>query len=60
LNPISRNKLEKTAMLKIYGHEVSGNSYKVKLLASLLQLEYKWIRIESVRQLPNFVGMGGV
>ena len=36
-------------MLKIYGHEVSGNSYKVKLLAALLQIEYEWVRIDLMK-----------
>ncbi|MDX1976934.1 MAG: glutathione S-transferase [Pseudanabaenaceae cyanobacterium bins.68] len=35
-------------MLKIYGHEVSGNSFKVKLLAALLQIEYEWIKIDLI------------
>jgi glutathione S-transferase len=36
-------------MLKIYGHEVSGNSYKVKLFASILNLEYEWVRIDLLK-----------
>jgi glutathione S-transferase len=37
-----------TQMIKIYGHEVSGNVYKVKLLAALLGLEYEWVRIDLI------------
>jgi glutathione S-transferase len=33
-------------MMKLYGHELSGNSYKVKLLLSLLHLEFEWIKID--------------
>jgi glutathione S-transferase len=33
-------------MIKLYGHELSGNSYKVKLLLSLLGLEFQWIKID--------------
>jgi len=36
-------------MIKIYGHEVSGNAYKVKLLATLLGLEYEWIRVDLMK-----------
>jgi glutathione S-transferase len=35
-------------MLKIYGHEVSGNAYKVKLLAAFLNIEYEWIKINLI------------
>jgi glutathione S-transferase len=33
-------------MIKLYGHELSGNSYKVKLLLSLLNLEFEWIKLD--------------
>lgn len=36
-------------MIKIYGHEVSGNAYKVKLLVALLGLEYEWVRIDLMK-----------
>ena len=36
-------------MVKIYGHEVSGNAYKVKLLASLLGIEYEWVRVDLMK-----------
>lgn len=33
-------------MIKLYGHELSGNSYKVKLMLSLLALDYEWIKVD--------------
>jgi glutathione S-transferase len=33
-------------MIKLYGHELSGNSYKVKLLLSLLHIEFDWIKVD--------------
>lgn len=33
-------------MIQLYGHELSGNSYKAKLLLSLLNLEYEWIKVD--------------
>jgi glutathione S-transferase len=33
-------------MIKLYGHELSGNCYKVKLLLSLLGLDYEWIKVD--------------
>lgn len=33
-------------MIKLYGHEVSGNSYKVKLMLSLLGIEYEWLKVD--------------
>jgi len=36
-------------MIKLYGHEVSGNSYKVRLLLSLLNLEYQWIKVDLMK-----------
>ncbi|MBW4657979.1 MAG: glutathione S-transferase [Drouetiella hepatica Uher 2000/2452] len=33
-------------MIKLYGHEISGNSYKVRLFLSLLQLEFEWIKVD--------------
>jgi glutathione S-transferase len=36
-------------MIKLYGHEVSGNSYKVRLMLSLLNLEYEWIKIDLMK-----------
>ncbi|MDJ0660763.1 MAG: glutathione S-transferase [Crocosphaera sp.] len=36
-------------MIKLYGHELSGNSYKVRLFLELLQLEYEWIRVDLMK-----------
>lgn len=36
-------------MIKLYGYELSGNSYKVKLMLSLLKLEYEWIKVDLLK-----------
>ncbi|MDF5728207.1 MAG: glutathione S-transferase [Rhizonema sp. PD38] len=36
-------------MIKLYGHELSGNSYKVELLLSLLGIEYEWIKVDLLK-----------
>lgn len=36
-------------MMKLYGHELSGNSYKAKLLLSLLSLEYEWVKVDLLK-----------
>ncbi len=36
-------------MIQLYGHELSGNSYKAKLLLSLLGLEYEWIQVDLLK-----------
>ena len=33
-------------MIKLYGHELSGNSYKVKLLLALLRVDYEWVKVD--------------
>lgn len=33
-------------MLRLHGHELSGNSYKVRLLLDLLPLPYEWVRVD--------------
>ncbi len=33
-------------MITLYGHEMSGNSYKVRLLLELLNLEYEWVKVD--------------
>ncbi len=33
-------------MIKLYGHELSGNSYKAKLMLSLLDLDYEWVKVD--------------
>jgi len=37
------------AMIKLHGHEISGNSYKVRLMLSLLNLEYEWVRVNLMK-----------
>ncbi len=32
-------------MIQLYGHALSGNSYKVKLMLSLLGLDYEWVPV---------------
>ncbi len=36
-------------MIKLYGHELSGNSYKVRLFLELLQIEYQWIKVDLMK-----------
>lgn len=36
-------------MIKLYGHELSGNSYKVRLFLELLQLDYEWIKVDLMK-----------
>ncbi|MDY7023307.1 MAG: glutathione S-transferase [Cyanobacteriota bacterium] len=36
-------------MIKLYGLELSGNSYKVKLFLELLNLEYEWIEVDLLK-----------
>jgi glutathione S-transferase len=47
-------------MIKLYGHEISGNSYKVRLMLSLLNLEYEWIKVDLMKgehKLPEYLAM---
>ena len=47
-------------MIKLYGDEISGNSYKVRLMLSLLNLEYEWIPIDLVKgeqKSPEYLAM---
>lgn len=47
-------------MIKLYGHEISGNSYKVRLLLSLLNLEYEWIKVDLMKgehKSPEFLAL---
>lgn len=47
-------------MIKLYGHELSGNSYKVKLLLSLLGIEYEWIKVDVLKgehKSPEFLSL---
>ncbi|MEC4816022.1 MAG: glutathione S-transferase [Scytonema sp. PMC 1069.18] len=36
-------------MIKLYGHEMSGNSYKVRLLLELLNVEYEWNKVDLMK-----------
>ncbi|EDY39363.1 glutathione S-transferase protein [Cyanobium sp. PCC 7001] len=36
-------------MIKLYGHELSGNSYKPRLLLHLLDVPYTWVRIDLMK-----------
>lgn len=36
-------------MIKLYGHEMSGNSYKVRLFLELLKVEYEWIKVDLMK-----------
>lgn len=36
-------------MIKLYGHEMSGNSYKVRLFLELLGLDYEWIKVDLMK-----------
>lgn len=36
-------------MIKLYGHEISGNSYKARLMLSLLNLDYEWVRVDLMK-----------
>ncbi len=47
-------------MIQLYGHELSGNSYKVKLMLSLLGLEYEWIKVDllaGAHKKPEFLAL---
>lgn len=33
-------------MIKLYGHEISGNSYKARLLLELMKVDYEWIKVD--------------
>ena len=47
-------------MIKLYGHELSGNSYKAKLMLSLLGLDYEWIKVDlsvGAHKQPEFLAL---
>ena len=47
-------------MIKLYGYELSGNSYKAKLMLSLLGLEYEWIKVDllaGAHKQPEFLAL---
>ena len=46
--------------MKVYGDIRSGNCYKIKLLASLLDIEYEWVSIDVMSgftRTPEFLAM---
>lgn len=47
-------------MIKLYGHEISGNCYKVRLMLSLLNLECEWIKVDLMKgehKSPEYLAM---
>ncbi|MCP2727750.1 glutathione S-transferase family protein [Limnofasciculus baicalensis] len=36
-------------MIKLYGHEMSGNSYKARLFLELLRIDYEWIKVDLMK-----------
>ena len=36
-------------MIKLCGHEMSGNSYKPRLLLELLNIEYEWVKVDLMK-----------
>ncbi len=36
-------------MIKLYGHELSGNSYKARLFLELLNLDYEWMKVDLMK-----------
>jgi glutathione S-transferase len=47
-------------MIKLYGHEVSGNSYKARLMLALLNLEYEWVKVDLMQgeqKSPDYLAM---
>lgn len=36
-------------MIKLYGHSMSGNSYKVRLFLELLNIDYEWITVDLMK-----------
>ncbi len=47
-------------MIKLYGHEISGNSHKARLMLSLLNLKYEWIKVDLMQgehKLPGYLAL---
>ncbi|OLP19890.1 glutathione S-transferase [Leptolyngbya sp. 'hensonii'] len=47
-------------MIQLYGHDLSGNSYKAKLMLSLLDLDYEWIKVDLLKgahKQPDFLAL---
>jgi glutathione S-transferase len=36
-------------VIKLYGHKISGNSHKARLMLSLLHLDYEWISVDLMK-----------
>lgn len=46
--------------VKLYGHELSGNSYKAQLLLELLGVEYEFVRVDLMKgahKQPDFLAL---
>ena len=46
--------------MKLYGYELSGNTYKVELLLNLLGLEYEFVRVDlmaGAHKKPDFLAL---
>jgi glutathione S-transferase len=57
---VHTERLVQKLMIKLYGHEISGNSYKPRLLLSLLNIEYEWIKVDLMKEehkSPEFLAM---
>ncbi|AFY47877.1 glutathione S-transferase [Nostoc sp. PCC 7524] len=47
-------------MIQLYGHELSGNSYKIKLMLSVLGIDYEWIKVDLMARAhkqPEFLAL---
>jgi len=47
-------------MIQLYGHEISGNSYKARLMLELLGLDYEWIKVDlmaGAHKTPEFLAL---
>ena len=47
-------------MIQLYDHEMSGNSYKVRLFLELLHLDYEWIEVDlrkGEHKLPEYLAL---
>lgn len=36
-------------MIQLYGHELSGNSYKAELMLALLGVDYEWVKVDLLK-----------
>lgn len=47
-------------MIKLYGHELSGNCHKSRLFLELLNIDYEWIKVDlmtSEQKSPDFLAI---